>query len=115
MLSKATGDIDFTKTAVEIERLIRGLNPWPSAFTHIHGKMLKIWEADVLSGEEEKKYDMADLEPGHIAYVDKNKMLISTEEGYLDVKEVQLEGKKRMEISAFLRGYKVEKGEALNG
>ena len=42
-------------------------------------------------------------------------MLISTEEGYLDVKEVQLEGKKRMEISAFLRGYKVEKGEALNG
>ena len=115
MLSKATGDIDFTKTAVEIERLIRGLNPWPSAFTHIHGKMLKIWEADVLSGEEVQKYDMADLEPGHIAYVDKNKMLISTEEGYLDVKEVQLEGKKRMEISAFLRGYKVEKGEALNG
>ena len=115
MLSKATGDIDFTKTAVEIERLIRGLNPWPSAFTHIHGKMLKIWEADVLSGEEVQKYDMTDLEPGHIAYVDKNKMLISTEEGYLDVKEVQLEGKKRMEISAFLRGYKVEKGEALNG
>ena len=115
MLSKATGDIDFTKTAVEIERLIRGLNPWPSAFTLIHGKMLKIWEADVLSGEAVQKYDMADLEPGHIAYVDKNKMLISTEEGYLDVKEVQLEGKKRMEISAFLRGYKVEKGEALNG
>lgn len=75
MLSKATGDIDFTKTAVEIERLIRGLNPWPSAFTHIHGKMLKIWEADVLSGEEVQKYDMTDLEPGHIAYVDKIRCL----------------------------------------
>ena len=115
MLDKSFGNIDFSMEAARIERLIRGLNPWPSAFTHIHGKMLKIWEADVLSGEAVQKYDMADLEPGHIAYVDKNKMLISTEEGYLDVKEVQLEGKKRMEISAFLRGYKVEKGEALNG
>ena len=115
MLSKATGDIDFEKTATEIERLIRGLNPWPSAFTHIHGKMLKIWEADVLSDEDASKYDISAVKPGHIAHVDKNKMFISTADGYLDIKEVQLEGKKRMEISAFLRGYKVEKGEALNG
>ncbi len=115
MLSKATGDIDFEKTATEIERLIRGLNPWPSAFTHIHGKMLKIWEADVLSDEDASKYDISAVKPGHIAHVDKNKMFISTADGYLDIKEVQLEGKKRMETSAFLRGYKVEKGEALNG
>lgn len=115
MLSKATGDIDFEKSAVEIERLIRGLNPWPSAFTHIHGKMLKIWEADVLGGDAAEKYDIIDAEPGHIAYVDKTKMLISTGDGYLDVLSVQLEGKKRMDTAAFLRGYKVEKGEALNG
>ena len=115
MLSKATGEIDFSKTAVEIERLIRGLNPWPSAFTHIHGKMLKIWEADVLDDEEVKAFDITKTDCGNIAYVDKNKMLISTGKGYLDVKELQLEGKKRMNIAAFLRGYKVEKGETLNG
>ena len=115
MLSKATGEVDFSKTAVEIERLIRGLNPWPSAFTHIHGKMLKIWEADVLDDEEVKAFDITKTDCGNIAYVDKNRMLISTGKGYLDVKELQLEGKKRMNIAAFLRGYKVEKGETLNG
>lgn len=115
MLSKATGEIDFSKTAVEIERLIRGLNPWPSAFTHIHGKILKIWEADVLDDEEVKAFDITKTDCGNIAYVDKNRMLISTGKGYLDVKELQLEGKKRMNIAAFLRGYKVEKGETLNG
>ena len=108
-------EIDFSKTAVEIERLIRGLNPWPSAFTHIHGKMLKIWEADVLDDEEVKAFDITKTDCGNIAYVDKNRMLISTGKGYLDVKELQLEGKKRMNIAAFLRGYKVEKGETLNG
>ena len=48
MLTKSMGHIDFANSANEIERLIRGLNPWPSAFTYINKKMLKIWDADVV-------------------------------------------------------------------
>ena len=50
-LNKKMGDIDWTKPAVEIERLIRGLNPWPSAYTSWSDKTMKIWEAEVLDKE----------------------------------------------------------------
>ena len=52
MLTKDMGLIDFSKDALSLERLIRGLNPWPSAFTVLNAKLLKIFEADILSEEE---------------------------------------------------------------
>ena len=100
MLDKNLGKIDFTKKAVEIERLIRGLNPWPSAYTKLNGKTLKIWDADVLEGENET--------PGKIVNITKDQIWISTGEGILAVNELQLEGKKRMNTEDFLRGYKME-------
>lgn len=100
MLDKNLGKIDFTKKAVEIERLIRGLNPWPSAYTKLNGKTLKIWDADVLEGENET--------PGKIVNITKDQIWISTGEGILVVNELQLEGKKRMNTEDFLRGYKME-------
>lgn len=115
MLSKATGKIDFSKDAVSIERLIRGLNPWPSAFAFIHGKMLKIWEADVLSEEEVAAAGMSDdaAEPGTITAIGKNEIVVKTGKDYLVITSLQLEGKKRMDTGAFLRGYKLEAGEKL--
>ena len=115
MLSKATGKIDFSKDAVSIERLIRGLNPWPSAFAFIHGKMLKIWEADVLSEEEAEAAGMSDdtAEPGTITAIGKNEIVVKTGKDYLVITSLQLEGKKRMDTGAFLRGYKLEAGEKL--
>lgn len=106
MLSKSTGHIDFTKTAVEIERLIRGLNPWPSAYTSLDGKTLKIWKASVK--ESEKK-----AEPGQVVNVTKDSIEIQTGEGILSLEELQLEGKKRMTADAFLRGYSLEQGTIL--
>ena len=106
MLSKATGQIDFTKSAVEIERLIRGLNPWPSAFCYLDGKMLKIWEADVLAENEIATEEQ--WEPGTVVAVEKAAFIVKTGEGYLKIHSVQLEGKKRMDCDAFLRGYKLE-------
>ena len=103
-LEKTTGVIDFTKSAVEIERLIRGLNPWPSAYTVFKGKTLKIWEADV------DDVNCEGYEPGTIYKVDKNYIYVSTGEKGLILKEVQLEGKKRMDTQAFLRGCQVEEG-----
>ena len=106
MLTKKLGKIDFTKSAVEIERLIRGLNPWPSAYTGYNGKTLKIWSASVVDGE-------AKGEPGQVVEVDKEKLLVQTGEGLLSLEEVQLEGKRRMDIDAFLRGNTVETGTIL--
>lgn len=103
MISKELGFIDWSKSATEIEHLIRGLNPWPSAFTKLDGKTFKIWKAKVNSQNTEYK-------PGTIVSVTKNGMEVQTGDGVLSLLEVQLEGKKRMQIDAFLRGYSVNEG-----
>ena len=103
MIRKELGLIDWNRPAVEIERLIRGLNPWPSAYTQLSGKTFKIWKAKVVSDENT-------YEPGCICRIDKDGMYVQTGEGILLLTEVQMEGKKRMEASAFLRGYQVEEG-----
>ncbi len=109
MLTKELGNIDFSKPAEEIERLIRGLNPWPSAYKKKKKKTLKIWEAEVKKEqrEEERK------QPGTILEVKKDCFDIQTGDGILVVKEVQLEGKKRMDAASFLRGYHLLKGMIL--
>ena len=109
-LSKATGQMDFTKPAKELERLIRGLNPRPSAFCFLNGKMLKIWEADVI---EDTVSSDQDTEAGMIVDVAKDSFDVKTKDGLLRVYEVQLEGKKRMRCDAFLRGFSLEKGQQL--
>lgn len=112
MLTKAVGEMDFTKSAVELERLIRGLNPWPSAYTHLHGKMLKVWEADVIPWQELSE-EQKTAQPGMILAVEKDSFGVQTGEGALRLLTVQLEGKKRMDVAAFLRGYSLEEGEFL--
>ena len=86
--------------AVTIERLIRGLNPWPSAYTKLNGKTLKIWRAAVEAGGDAK-------DAGKVVTANKKELKIQTGDGILSLLEVQLEGKKRMDIEAFLRGYEV--------
>ena len=106
MLNKSLGKIDFSKSAKEIERLIRGLNPWPSAYTSLNGKTLKIWEAGILEKEFEG-------EIGEIVEVTKDAFVVKTGEHALLIYELQLEGKKRMDTGAFLRGYEVTVGTKL--
>lgn len=106
MLTKTLGLIDFTKSAEEIERLIRGLNPWPSAYTFLDGKTLKIWSAKILLDESLGQ-------PGEIVKVTKDTLIVQTGLGQLSLLELQLEGKKRMAVDAFLRGYQVEEGTML--
>lgn len=106
MLTKKMGDIDFSKPAQQIECLIRGLNPWPSAYTKLHGKSLKVWDADVVKGRP-------DVEPGTILEVTKETIIVQTGEDALALREIQLAGKKRMNTSAFLLGYRVSAGEKL--
>ena len=106
MITKQMGAIDWTRPAAEIERLIRGLNPWPGTYTTLHGKTLKIWNASVLEGGDSQK-------AGQIVCAEKQKLIVQTGKGQLCLLEVQLEGKKRMQADAFLRGYQVVQGQQL--
>ena len=97
-IDKSEGNIDFTLGARQIERQIRGLNPWPSAFTFLDGKNLKVWEADVVL----EKQGLNGLEhvPGEIVDISEDSILVKTGEGYIKLLEIQLAGKKRMSASA---------------
>lgn len=105
MIKKQLGEIDWNKPAEELERLIRGLNPWPSAYTSLNGKTLKIWKASVLEKETGKN-------PGTLE-ADKKTIAVQTGRGMLQLEEIQLEGKKRMNTDAFLRGITLESGMIL--
>ena len=105
MIDKKMGAIDWEKPAKEIEQLIRGLNPWPSAYTRLQGKTLKIWKAEVLLEHSQEA-------PGQITEVTKNSIVVQTGQGRLKILELQLEGKKRMDAASFLRGYALKEGES---
>ena len=100
-ITKELGQIDFTKPAVTIERLIRGLNPWPSAYTTLDGKAMKVWDATVEEGNVTEQ-------PGEIVEIEKHYIKVATGENYLKINEIQLAGKKRMPMDAFLNGYSIK-------
>lgn len=113
MLTKTMGDIDWSASAVSIERLIRGLNPWPSAYTHWNGKTIKLWAASAVSGTEEESLmaGREDLADGTVLSSGKKGLFVKTGQGVLSIRELQLEGKKRMDVDAFLRGYAIPEGD----
>lgn len=108
MLDKKLGNIDWTQSAARIGRLVRGMNSWPSAYTYWNGKVLKIWKAKAVPG-------VPGQEPGTVTAVGKNDFTVQTGDGGLQVFELQIPGKKRMETGAFLRGYTLETGTVLGG
>lgn len=97
MMDKSRGKIDWASDAVSIERLVRGLNPWPSAYTSCQGKTVKIWRSDVVVAE-------AAQQPGTIVSVGKDFFDVACGSGNLRIYELQLEGKKRMDTKSFLLG-----------
>lgn len=101
MIKKQMGEVDWSRSAAELERLVRGMNSWPSAYTNLDGKTLKIWDSHV---EEVDKTGT----PGEILKTDKTGIYVQTGKGVLVLEEVQLEGKKRMTVDAFLRGYSIK-------
>lgn len=106
LITKEMGRIDFSRDALSIERLVHGMNPWPSAYTFYQGKQLKIWDAAAL--EEETA-----LEPGTVAAVGRQDFTVAAGGGLLRVRELQLEGKKRMSAHDFLLGVHLAPEEKL--
>lgn len=103
ILTKDLGNINWTRPAVEIERLIRGLNPWPSAYSFLNGKMVKFWSAAVTQRPEKEA-------PGTILLLNRHSFAVACGTGWLEIHELQAEGKKRMTADAWLRGVKLEEG-----
>lgn len=111
MLRKEDGLINWLRSAEEIERLIRGTDPWPGAYTYFRAKSLKIWKAEVVTGSVGE--NKAKAAPGYVTGVDKDGFYVSCGEGVLKIKELQAEGKRRMSCDDYLRGVKLETGEHL--
>lgn len=109
MIDKSLGNLDFTRPAVELERLMRGLDPAPAAYSFLDGKLLKLFGADVV--DSDKEYSAQEC--GIITNITKNTFDITTGAGVLRVNEVQLEGKKRMDAASFLRGCRLTEGTVL--
>ena len=100
MMNKDDGHVDWTMDAVRIERLIRGLDPWPGAFAFLRGKRIRLIGADVVP-------QPADGEPGTLSGDPARELLVNTGNGMLKICRLQAEGKKAMDAEAFLRGFAV--------
>lgn len=104
MLNKEMGNLDFTKDAEELERLVRGLYSWPGAYTFLQGKLLKVISAYV-------KEDESAGNPGEVISVTKDEIVIQCAKGSLAVTRVKPQGKKDMTVHDFLLGNKITAGE----
>lgn len=106
MISKKDGEIDFSWQPKRIEQLIRAFDPWPGAFTSYQGRLLKIWKAEVLPGENKAA-------PGTITGVSDAGIEISAGGGTLLASVIQFPGKKRVAVADYLKGNSIETGSVL--
>lgn len=106
MMNKSLGNLDFSKSAKEIHDLVRGVNPWPSAYTTYEGKTMKIWKTKVLDEASSK-------ESGTIIKVDKDGIRVSTNNKVLLIEEIQMPNKKRVAVCEYIKGNKIEEGTIL--
>ena len=106
MMSKSLGQIDYSKSAKDIHNLVRGVNPWPSAYTTYDNQTMKVWKTKVLS-------ETSDKEPGTIISVDKEGIKVSTKDNVILIKEIQMPGKKRVLVEEYIKGNSIEANKIL--
>lgn len=106
MLDKKMAKINWNVESEKIKNLIRGLNPWPLAYTYYKGTMMKIYEAEVI----DKKEDFA---PGYILSVSKEGIKVVTKDGILLLKKIQFPSKKPMYVEQYIRGNEIEERSIL--
>ncbi|HEX5605035.1 MAG TPA: methionyl-tRNA formyltransferase, partial [Candidatus Binatia bacterium] len=105
MLKKQDGLIEWRRAAVEIERRVRGLNPWPGSFTYLNGRLLKVHRTMIITENRG--------EPGEIIRADSGGFWVATAAATLSLEEVQLENKKRLPGSEFIKGARTRAGDRL--
>lgn len=106
MIKKEDAFIDFSESASKIEHTIRAMQPWPVAFTTYKGNNMKIFKADIVKDNSDKK-------AGTILNVNEDGILVKCKDDAIIISEVQMPNKKRMKVSDYIRGNKIEIGERL--
>jgi methionyl-tRNA formyltransferase len=106
MLNKEMAAIDWTRSNTEIHNLVRGLNPWPIAYTHYKDSVMKIYSSVVLGSESASK-------AGTIADVSKEGIRVSCGQGEIMIKKVQFPGGKPLDVSEYIKGHKIDINEVL--
>lgn len=121
-IEKKDGAVDFTKSAFHIQQKIRAFDPWPGAFCRYNGANMKLWKAVALrdnvgdnrdAGVKPEKRTLKEAVPGAVLSADSTGIIVKCGEGYLNIEELQLPGKKRVRAADFIRGHKIEIGKVL--
>lgn len=107
MLRKSDGQLDWSQEAVEIHNRVRGLNPWPGAYTFLKGNLLQIWKADPLAGV------VASRTPGTLVHWEMRRAVVHCGSGLLELRELQLENRRRVSASDFLNGIRLSRDQSL--
>ena len=110
LLKKEDGLVDWFKSAEQLSCLIRGLDPWPSAFTTLAGKRLRLFSPEIVA---DNSCQSNVTEPGTVCQADRNGLLVATGNGCLLIREIQAEGSRRMNVEAFIRGNPIQPGTIL--
>ncbi len=105
LLTKSDGKIDWNKSAIEIDRLIRAMNPWPVAFFELKGEPIKVWEAEPASGEGHS---------GQVISISKNGLKVGTRSGLLVLRQLQAPGKKKVMAFELASSKGIKVGDVLN-
>jgi methionyl-tRNA formyltransferase len=107
LLRKSDGQLDWSQEAVEIHNRVRGLNPWPGAYTFLKCNLLQIWKANPLSG------GIATQPPGTLVHWEMQRAVVHCSSGLLELKELQFENRRRVSASDFLNGIRLSKDQSL--
>jgi methionyl-tRNA formyltransferase len=107
MITKETGKINWTNSALQIKNLICGVDPWPGAFTFYMGEKMRIWKANI----EDENFESEEV--GTIINVGKNSIIVRCGKGSLCITEIQFDNSRRMNVSEYLCGHNIEKGVIL--
>ncbi len=106
-LKKEDGLIDWNESATKIHNKVRGLLPWPGAYTHYEGKVLKVLQTEALNSATAAK----GITTGEVVDIIKNiGIIVRTSWGDLVIKYLQLEAKKILDVDSFIRGHRIERG-----
>jgi len=106
ILKKEDGLIVWNRASIEIERRVRGFDPWPGSFTHLNGKLLKIHRAKIITSE-------LTASPGEIVKANNGGFWVATGSGVIALEEVQFENKKRLPGGEFIKGARIKTGDRL--
>ena len=110
MLSKEAGNVEWTKSAAEIERLVRGLDPWPGAYSFLNGKMIRLRKTAEAPEESAAALQGKEAPAPGTLLPQGGKLYVMTGSGLMEIRELQPEGKKPMPADAWLRGARLAEG-----